>query len=347
MAGVFVVDEVVLSFKFDGASAAKHQLNFYEASRFMYGASRLISTLETFRHNGRVPQKITSRINADYRIPTPTAGSWGLEIIGPVLPQLADAFLKVPIDVMVAWAFEAVLPKKKLLAESVQLAEQATLQEQERTKQSEQETERMRLMALTTEQAFSVVKLALEHGGMGEATRQDLENRRDAIEAAQSREEAIEPYQRELQKIDQDARRKLVDKVSGQFIEIGKPLSRSAEKLYFSSGKIIRPFSFMDGRTIEKLSGREMDMVPSTLAGEIVRFDKETGWGKFRSAEFERPMSFVVRGGKSSGETVDLIEAMKKEEIIMVFYYVRDSQSIVKHLVFDSILDEEDEDFEY
>src|SRR5690606_38328708 len=108
----------------------------------------------------------------------------------------------------------------------------------------------------------------LERGGMGEATRQDLENRRDAIEAAQSREEAIEPYQRELQKIDQDARRKLVDKVSGQFIEIGKPLSRSAEKLYFSSGKIIRPFSFMDGRTIEKLSGREMDMVPSTLAGE-------------------------------------------------------------------------------
>ena len=83
-----------------------------------------------------------------------------------------------------------------------------------------------------------------------------------------------------------------------------------------------------------------MDTVPSTLRGSIIRFDKENGWGKFRNPEFSNPISFVVSAVKRNRLRADVIDAMKEDEVDVVFYHVRDKGAKSRYLIFDNIIDD-------
>jgi hypothetical protein len=51
-----------LQFKFEGGMADNHELNFYEAGRFQYGAARFIYTIEKFRQEGKIVSKANDRV---------------------------------------------------------------------------------------------------------------------------------------------------------------------------------------------------------------------------------------------------------------------------------------------
>jgi len=51
-----------IAFTFDGKIASQHRMDFYEAARFQYSASRLLVKLDYFRKNGEFPKKITYKI---------------------------------------------------------------------------------------------------------------------------------------------------------------------------------------------------------------------------------------------------------------------------------------------
>jgi len=149
----------------------------------------------------------------------------------------------------------------------------------------------------------------------------------------------IEHYKRELDKIDDSHMTRLLDKTRTQVVEMGKPLIRSADRLAIGEVSRPQPFVSLTRRSVEALSGNTVDAIPSTLRGSIIRFDKENGWGKFRNPEFTRPISLVVPSVKRNRLRDEVIDAMKEDDVNIVFYHVRDKSAKTVYLIFDDLFD--------
>ncbi len=334
-----------LRFRFEGGDAAGGTLNFYDAGRFQYGAARFIYTLEYFRQTGQVLSKITRRVDADYQISTPARGSFVLEVIQTAAPLLAEMAIKVPINVIMAHVMERLTPGRKsrelaseLLDDRRSGESERTAQERERTIQEKEKTEQIRIQASTTQQALRLVSDALSTLLPTHPQTQALKDVHAELKASSERDRLAAPYQRELEKITDRDMTRLLDRTRSQVIEMGKPLIRSAERLEISEITSSSPLVSMNRRTVEELSGNEVDPLPSTLRGNITRFDKENGWGKFRNREFSAPISFVVPAAIRNTLRDDVIDAMKEDEVDVIFYYVRDKSGKVQYLIVDNLL---------
>lgn len=330
-----------IRFTFKGGDAEENQLNFYDASRFLYAAARHIYTLEYFRQTGLTLQRIRRRINADYRITTPQPGSWDLEIAAVLLPLIGQCFLQVPIDVLVAWVWGKVVPiwspNKKDQELMEKLEARIGLTDVERTRQSEQETERLRLLleflqtVLPHQRQFSELQSAVNENA---ETILDL---RERLNAEFNRRAAITQHSAELRKIDEDQERLLLSRSASQIVEMGKPLERSATSLSISFGESGRPFGYAKHESIALLEGLVPSPYPDVLIGGIFQFDKETGWGKFRPFEKRNYFSFYLPASNKNELRPIVIEAMSRDIVRISFYYVRDQSGVVKHLIIDNI----------
>lgn len=331
--------EIAISFRFVGGDADEHQLNFYDASRFMYGASRFIYTLEHFRQTGRVLGKITERVNVDYRVATPQPSSWLLDVLAIAAPAINEAAIKVPIDVLVGWVKEKLLPAKDSAAKGIQLVREI---EGEKTKQSEEETKRVVAMTDTVNNALAVVEKAIDLSkSTPKPTNQDLIDYQSELLAAQSRAILLNQYNDQLSMITGDQENALLAKAHAQVAEMGKPLFRSAGRLEITAGNERRPLSSMNRRSMASLGGNEEDPLPTQLSGDILRFDKANGWGKFRSPVFKKDVPFVVPAARKNRLRGVVLDAMKVDGVVVSFYMVRDKRRVVKYLVFDDIIDVE------
>jgi len=153
-----------LTFRFEGGDADGGQLNFYDAARFQYGAARFVYTLEYFRQTGIVLSKITRRVNAEYRVPTPERGSWIMDVVQFAAPLMGEMEFKVPIEVMIAHVMERLIPGRKsretlkeILSEPRSLDSERTVLERERTAQERERTEQIRLLINTNAKALDVL----------------------------------------------------------------------------------------------------------------------------------------------------------------------------------------------
>jgi len=290
-----------LTFRFEGGDADGGQLNFYDAARFQYGAARFVYTLEYFRQTGIVLSKITRRVNAEYRVPTPERGSWVMDVVQFAAPLMGEMAFKVPIEVMMAHVMEQLIPGRKsretlkeILSEPRSPDSERTILERERTAQERERTEQIRLLTNTNAKALDVLGKTLDRLSAGGPATQTLHEVRDELTASFERVQMIEHYKRELDKIDDSYMTRLLDKTRTQVVEMGKPLIRSADRLAIGEVSRPQPFVSLTRRSVEALSGNTVDAIPSTLRGSIIRFDKENGWGKFRNPEFTRPISLVA-----------------------------------------------------
>jgi hypothetical protein len=333
-----------LTFRFDGGDAAEGQLNFYDAGRFQYGAARFVYTLEYFRQTGQVLSKITRRVDADYRISTPTRGSFIMEVIQIAAPVIGEMAIKVPIHVLMAHVMEHLTPGKKtrelateVLNERRSTESASIAHERERTAQEKERTEQVRLLTAPTSQALELVSKALEQSRSADPRSQILHEIQGELVASIEREALIQSYQNELSKISDSVMARLLDRTRSQVVEMGKPLIRSADRLEIGEGSVKSPLVSTNRRVVEELSGNTVDPLPSTLRGNITRFDKENGWGKFRNPEFSSTISFVVPSVIRNSLRDDVIDAMKKNEAELVFYYVRDKSGKVQYLIVDNL----------
>jgi hypothetical protein len=335
-------DDESISFRFTGGDADDGRLNFYDASRFYYGAARFIYTLEYFRQTGTVLSKITTRVNAEYLITAPREGSWILDVLHDAGPVVAECAIKVPMEGLISFVMERLTPGTKSREMLAQLAQEQTAQARERTAQERERTKQIQALTKTNEQALKLVAdLANAKVASDEQTRQVLNELKREITASKERERVIEPYKREFDRIPGKAVDRLVDRTSTQVVEMGKPLIRSASELSITSGRK-RSVANLNRRSIEQLSGNVVDPIPTTLVGDLVRYDKENGWGKFRNPVFSKPVSFVVPSSRKSLLNLEVIEAMKEDKINVAFYYVRDRRGAVRYLVFDHLLEIEE-----
>jgi hypothetical protein len=159
-------------------------------------------------------------------------------------------------------------------------------------------------------------------------------------ESENNREELIRPYISEFNKIDSASKKKLISKLRPAAIEIGYPLYRSTEKLMINEG--YKNVVFLDKISVEALKGHTVSDTPETLLGEIIQYNKETGWGKFRNSEYG-VIGFRVPAAHKEKWSHKIIDCMKlHHEIIILFFIIKDSGGNIVHLTFDGFLKEED-----
>ena len=97
-----------IRFVFDGQLADHHKMDFYESARFQYAAARLSVKLDQFRRKGSFSAKVTAKNNTSVEVKPFERGSFGIEIIGPVLAIAAPIFLEVPLTALWTYVVERV-----------------------------------------------------------------------------------------------------------------------------------------------------------------------------------------------------------------------------------------------
>lgn len=248
-----------LTFRFEGGDADAGQLNFYEAARFQYGAARFVYTLEYFRQTGMVLYKITRRVNADYRVPTPRSGSWILDVVQIAVPILGEMALKVPIEVLMAYVVERLIPGRRsremageIIARDRPDGGDRIALERERTAQEHQRTEQIRLLTDTNSKALNLLEKELGRRRDDSPTVKLLSDIQGELVASSEREMVVENYKTELDKIDDHQMDSLLNRTRTQVIEIGKPLISSADRLEIGEVSRAKAFVSLNRRSIER-----------------------------------------------------------------------------------------------
>lgn len=334
--------DIILTFRFDGGDAEDHQLDIYDAARFQYGAARFIYTLEVLRQKGKVPQRIVrDSIKADFRIGAAEPRCFLQSVIAVAAPVIADTYIKVSIEQMIAFAFETMFPRKLNDQAAAELA----------VALSEQETERWRLMLekdrLNANERSELIACIRE---LAHSARVPEERRIDASkivandEAAEVRARLIAESGEEFQKVSYENKQELIAINRRQMSEMGLPLKRSADTLSILTGSTDEPIRQMDLADVVYLEGNKKDDEPTEMVGTIKSWDKETGWGKWRNADQGQPISFLVRARDRETVKDRVLDKMKENELWVRFIVVRDPNRVPKYMVFDSFVGEEGED---
>lgn len=297
------------SFKFEGGDADTHQLNFYDASRFLYGASRFIYHLEYFRESGNIAANVRTR-DIKFLLNAPQKGSFILDVMQTLLEHAKDNAYDVPLSALYVYIWHKLIPLKSK-KESAKVAKDAL------------------------DQVDKYAQIALE----SREREIELAERNRELEALDKKRTAIiDPYKKILTSIPEDKINRLVHRIRPAAIDMGKPLYNSAEKLNIQNGH--QTFVVLDKFSIEALKGNTVSASLTSLLGDVIQFNKETGWGKFRNIELGK-VSFRVPTELRDIWHDKIIDAMKlKEEVILVFYYVRDSSGYLNHLIFERIHNE-------
>jgi hypothetical protein len=337
-----------VTFTFSGGMADNHELNFYEAGRFQYGAARFIYTLEKFRQEGKIVSRLTHKVNADIRVRASQPSSFVQEVILFSAPIVAQCAVSVPFEALFSYVWDLLTPSSSTKAQdiAVELAKQEVEREKERTEQ-------MRIMAsvaerngATTDQALTILSKAVDENWTVvadevRATRDEIKELRNELLSKKQREEMIKEYSSGLRVITPETERRLVGQMRRAVPDMTLPLRSSAQGLAVGDARSENSFTQLDRDAAERISRESEDDTPTLLTGTVKMYDVETGYGRFRYDESKKPLSFRVPGGLKSEFRERILEAMIKEEMRASFYILRDVFGNPTSLILNDILDEE------
>jgi hypothetical protein len=164
-----------------------------------------------------------------------------------------------------------------------------------------------------------------------------------AIEASSGAEKRASvlaaQYKNELDKIRPSQQKQLLGKVRTQLIEVTRPTIKSASYVSLGEPSDI-PIMYMDLRDAEALQGRHVDPGVTMILGQIIQYNKRTGWGKFTNRELTKPMSFLVPPLLRSEALGDILDSMTQNADIAVnFTLVRDATNNVLYGIFEGFFD--------
>lgn len=155
--------EEIVSIVYDGELAATGQLHFYEYGRAAYAFARLISTLEHFRRTGSVPKKIGSQNYVNIIIRAPEKGSFSIDIVIPIAMEAAKYISAIPLNIFFEYILHLItrlLPRDEKII--VDLAKIDLAKERQRTKQGDQETDRIREIKNIVESGNITTRAAID-----------------------------------------------------------------------------------------------------------------------------------------------------------------------------------------
>lgn len=342
-----------IRFTFVGGMTDNHEMNFYEAGRFQYGAARFIFTLERFRQSGIVVARLATKVKADIRIRAASQGSFVQDVLMVALPVVQNCVVQVSFEALFAYVWDRLFPPSKAKEAAIEFAKQQVAVEQEKTKQEEQKTEQFKTLMqianekdVTTQKALDILNKAVDINATLVAEnyrlgRDDIVDLRNQAQSELQRQSIINENMGSLSQISLDKERRLVGQLRRSVGEIAFPLRSSANNLQVGTSEKSTRFAYLTPASIKDITEETIDENETILHGRIKVYDIESSYGKFRYDEHKRPVPFQISATIRQKLRAKILDAMKSNEVPILAYVIRDRYGNMTSLQIENILEEE------
>ena len=312
-----------LTFHFEGELANQHKMNFYEAARFQYAAARLLVKLSQFRSSGRFKQKISNKSNVDVRLATQADGSFNINVEDSGQDASEDQFMNVSLGDLVAYVSERVI--EKLDDNSLN----GSAEDKSKSDSTEVQPELDRIVEKVISKDVSVHDLP-------DRERELVKRRLAEI----TREDRLKSKAGSISKIDFARSQKLIAMSAPLISEMATALRRSANTLEVSSSAsdASKPVLFLDQNMASEIERSLVDKEITALLCDVIQFNKDNGWGKVRIEYGSLTVSFSIPYDILPQIKQTLIDTMKKDQVYLQTYFVRDRGGEVTRLIVVGIL---------
>jgi hypothetical protein len=366
--GLFDRQSTQIGFRFQGGIASKGQLSFYEAGRYRYAAARLLYTAEHFRKTGEVLDRLNIYVEADFRVTAPTEGSFLETVWLYAAPLIADAqkvqgFLQIPFDKLLPYLWSKLIPSTsgsqqlgtiaEKQADAIQQMALAS-QERERTGQIQaiQETERLRILAAllrndvaetrdNTAEAKEISDI-IERKSNTPARLSSNDGTADfiaaEIKAEINRNELAKSIEEEMNRVDPKGEERITDKMRKLVPDLAQPLKRSAMKMSVEVTERAIPIAVLNSRRVAQISSVTKDEHLIRLNGNMIKLDKETGYGRFRPIGARTPLSFTIPKEIFFSQRESFIDAFTSREISIEALPYRDGIGNITKIILMRVL---------
>ena len=317
-----------IDFSFKGKLADAHSLDFYEAGRFQYGASRLMVKLDQFRRTGRFPKRITYDSNTRILLETQEDGSFLISTLVPFLQAGGDAFLQTSLSSLWSYVADRVLSRSDTETIQKALENQAQLAEVFGEQMAGQANQNEQTLAMLQERIAVGDQLSANAFGLYERLLAEKE-RSDRLQGQLALWEQISP--------EQDAQ--LISMATPLLKDMGRTLRNSASSLtiYANDNEVRRPIVFLDKKMAAEINTSRVDDHTTLILVRIIQYNIESGWGKLRTDEAEGLLSFNVPTDRRTDVQAELLEAMDRAGNDLDTYiealFVRTNSGDLKRLI--------------
>lgn len=311
-----------INFNFEGSLADKHRLNFYEAARFQYAASRLLVKLSQFRSHGRFNKKISNKSNFDVRLVSQADGSFNINVEDADNTPTDEKFINASLGNLMAYVGERVIEK----IDGENLPEEDQLDEP---------------MAVQPKSAIDIMaeEVISEDRAMSSIPKEDANTVKRRI-AEISRESMLDESSDSIIKIDFARSQKLIAMSAPLISEMATVLRRSADTLEVSStsGGRSKTVLFLDQKMAAQIETSIVDDEITALLCDVVQFNKDTGWGKVKIENGAVTVAFSIPYDILTRIRPTLIDTMKRDQVYLQTYFVRDRAGDVIRLIVAGII---------
>ena len=302
----------VLQFHFEGGLADHNRMDFYETARFQYAAARLSVKLDQFRRTGRFSRRVTSASKTNIDLHPFERGSFNLKVSSEF--QADEQYhVAVPLTTLWAYIIERVfqptetsaafdlIDDNALRAEFFQLVDRNTF-------------ETSAAIDLLRSQMDTVLGLSAPENEL-----------LDRLISEAERRAYLKSHRELLSQISPEEDAALVTMATPLLGELAVPLRRSAKIVTIKTIDDFGERSVLSAnrQMISDLESIVVDSTVNTIDVDIVQYNKETGWGKFRNDYWEGISSFSVPADRKDDLKYNLLHAMRENMVNVDAYFVR------------------------
>jgi len=321
-----------IQFEFAGRLANEHMMNFYEASRFQYAASRLLVKLSQFRDSGRFGQKVTSQTNVGIVLTAQESGSFRINVDAPEQPAASDdanSFVTMSLGDLFSYVAERLIEKTDdEVLTNVLNAQPAIVDQWGRIPPGDGERLQEVIRALMNDPDLRAT-IFPESAAMIERRISEL-----------GRQESLDAKTAQVTKIDPVREQKLISMAAPLVTEMATAFRRSASTLTVKTafaGRSANVF-YLDQTMAEDIESTKVDQEITSILGNIIQYNKENGWGKVRVAIAKQPLSFSVPSDQKRALQSTLLDQMGRDQVYLQVYIVRDLAKEPVRLIIAGIL---------
>jgi hypothetical protein len=286
--------------------------------------------LAQFRAQGSFVKKITNSSNFNVLLQPHDKGSFNINVTAPVPTPGEKRFVDLSIADLLAYLSERIVEKSDegdlistLNANSQTLAALG----QDRVKNSADAD--AAIEEISKDQSL--------RRGLHPETREIVERRIAEI----TREGDLEEKKSEVAKIDSAREQKLLSMGAPLVSEMATALRRSANSLEVVARRrgVDSTVLYLNKRMAQEIENAKVDSEITPILGDIIQYNKENGWGKVRLGDVAPgPISFSIPSDLKYGLQSLLITQMRKDQVYLQAYFVRDRGDEVVRLIVVGIL---------
>lgn len=301
-----------LRFHFQGGLADQNRMDFYEAARFQYAAARLSVKLDQFRRTGRFSKRVTTTSRTNIDLFPYERGSFNLKIAA--CEEGPNEFkIDVPLTTLWTYIIERVFQPTDTNA-ALDLIDDNALRSEF--------FDLVENNMFKSDAAIALLRSQLESDrGLVPSEAELL----DRLLSETARRSYLQSHRELLSAITAEQDAALVTMATPLLSEIAVPLRRSAKRVTISTidswGE--RPVLTADHKTAAALEAIKIDKYVTSIDVDIVQYNKENGWGKFRNPNWEGIPSFSVPADRKDDLRFDLLNAMREDRVSVDAYIVR------------------------